>query len=109
MYMFDDKFKDMIVSCLTEALDAEDLKSALEKSSKIITAFYPNTKLWFTKSFGKRWSFIAGAGVDSFIEPQRIEYQDGYAAFLQNFTFKQEEEKAVLTDLFRIITTIQHQ
>lgn len=105
--MFSDKFKEMLVSCLTEAMDAEDLKSALEKSSKIITAFYPNTKLWFAKSFGKRWCFLAGAGTDSFIQPQRIEYQDGYAAFLQNFSFKCEEEKMVLTDLFRIITTVQ--
>jgi len=107
IYMFSDEFKEMVSSCIAESFRCENLKSALEKSAKIITEFYPDTKLWFAKSFGKRWCFLAGAGTDSFIQPQRIEYQDGYAAFLQNFSFAHEDEKAILIDLFRIITNIQ--
>lgn len=108
MCMFDSKFKDMLVFCLKEALRAESLESSLKKSSEIITSFYPNTKLWFAKRFGKRWSFITGAGADSFTSSQKVEYLEGHAVFLQNFSFKQKKEQEVLMNLFRIIT-IMHQ
>ncbi|MDD3840650.1 MAG: hypothetical protein PHP06_08790 [Clostridia bacterium] len=105
--MFDDDFKKMTVHCFQEALQAEDLETSFKNISNIITSFYSGTKLWFAKSFGKRWSYFAGSGQDSLIQWEKIEYQKGYAVFLQNFISVPKEEKDVLIDLFKIITTIQ--
>jgi hypothetical protein len=107
MCMFNTDFKKMISSCLKEALQAENLETSLEKTSNKIASFYPDTKLWFAKSYGKRWEYIAGSGRDSLTQWERIEYQKGYAVFLQNFSSVPKQEKDELIDLFRMITTIQ--
>jgi hypothetical protein len=105
--MFRADFKELLRQNLKDALDAPNLKSSLQKMAEAVSKFYPGTKIWFTRRFGKRWSYIAGAGEETYNPPEKIIYLDDYAVFLQNFKDIYFEEKAALSDLFKLITIIQ--
>lgn len=107
MYMFRTDFKELLRQSLKDALDAPDLKSSLQKMAEMVSEFYPGTKIWFARRFGKRWSYIAGAGKETYNPPEKIVYFNDYAIFLQNFNDISSEEKAILSDLFRLVTIIQ--
>lgn len=105
--MSKDNLKVLLTQCIKEALDAPSLKDALQNTANAIIMYYPNTKIWFAQSFGKRWSYIAGAGEETYIKPEQVVYLKDYSVFLQNFKDISKDEESILIDLFRLITVIK--
>ncbi|HHU69941.1 MAG TPA: hypothetical protein GXZ31_06545 [Thermoanaerobacterales bacterium] len=94
--MFNSDLKKIIKDSLEAALKVASLREALEIVSESVIEYYPDKKIWFTKCFGKREEFIAGAGKDSFLPPEKIQLTDKYSVFLQNFSDLSYEEKETI-------------
>lgn len=107
MYMFKTEFKGLLKQCLKEALDSSDLKDSMHKIAKAVSGYYPGTKIWFARRFGKRWSYISGAGKETYNSPEEMAYLEDYAAFLQNFDEVSSDEKEMLTCLFKLVTAVK--
>lgn len=88
-------------------ISSKDLETSLKLIAKSISSYYPNSKIWFTKNFGKRREFITGAGKETFRHTEKLEYANDYTTFLQNLTSLTTKERNILTELFDIVTVIQ--
>ena len=108
MCMYDTKppFRELIKDLLLRSLSAGDLSRALDAVSESVTTFYPDVKIWFAETLGRRQSFLSGAGKESFLPPERTQLSDRYAVFMQNAQNVPPEEKEILLSIFKIITAI---
>ena len=101
MCMFNTDFKKMISSCLKEALQAENLETSLEKTSNKIASFYRTQSCGLQKAMAKGGNISPGSGRDSLTQWERIEYQKGYAVFLQNFSSVPKQRKGRINRPFQ--------
>lgn len=92
---------------LLRAMTSENLEGSLKVIAETIVSQFPDSKIWFTKSFGKRREYITGAGKETFASTERLEYAKNYTAFLQNLSNLTTGEKNALTGLLNLVTIIQ--
>lgn len=106
MSMYSMNFRRLLKNILSQIVIYEDLKSSLKVVAESVCAYYPDSKIWFTENFGKRHSYIVGAGKETYKPVQKLEYANNYTAFLQNLSGLNSEEKSILADVLNIVTII---
>ncbi|QZY56498.1 hypothetical protein [Crassaminicella profunda] len=100
-------FKIWVEDTLQSALREKEFQKALEKLCGSIIIYYPDIKIWFAEKFGKRWSYIIGAGKESFTQSEKVLLTSNYGVFLQNTDKISCEEKDCIIALMKIICTIK--
>lgn len=87
-------------------LAARDLTMALKSLAQSITSYYPHTKVWFAQRFGKRYSFLAGAGQEFYLPAEKIEFDPDYSLFWQIQDEITPEEREILIAVCKIVIAI---
>ncbi|MDI3534186.1 MAG: hypothetical protein PWQ82_551 [Thermosediminibacterales bacterium] len=96
-------FKHWLKNTLNKILQKESLLETLECLSEEITQKYPNIKIWFTRKYGKRLSYITGNGREHFLPPVKIDISKNYSAFIENLSVVPEKEAEILVSLFKVV------
>ncbi len=100
-------FNAWLENSLQVVLCAKDGVEALNMAAQSVVAYYPGTKIWFFQQFGKRLSYITGAGQESFCESEQIGLSGNYGVFLQNFPNVDDAEKDILISFLKITAALR--
>jgi hypothetical protein len=107
MCIYKEDFKIWLEEILKVAMKEKRLEDSLEKLCNDIINYYPDIKIWFAEKLGKRWSYITGAGMESFMQSEKVSITSKYGVFLQNADKISCEEKESIFALMKIICTIK--
>ncbi len=100
--MYNEKWIKWKSKTIKNAKVAGDLNDSLRLLATKISKYYPGIKIWFTQKLGKRESYIAGAGQEQYIAPQKYKLNSKYNVFLQDNNLKKEDKEKII-EICRII------
>lgn len=103
----EETYKIWLEYTLRIVMKQKEFKEALEKLCQAIATYYPHIKIWFAEKFGKRWSYITGAGMESFMQSEEVLITSKYGMFLQNADKIPCEEKDCIIAIIKIICAIK--
>ncbi len=106
IFMSDDLIKNKriwVKETIENAFKADKLEPALEAVVKSLVSLYPQSKIWIAERYGKRESFIAGSGKESYHPAKKISITDCYNLFLQDFPEKSRQEIGLIVAIFKIV------
>lgn len=105
--MYKKEFSNMIKNILEKIANKESLKESLSIACRYISEYYPGIQISFTEIFGKRVSYIAGAGKETYKSCKKIMVDENHALLIQNPSKISLDEEDAITALFKIILVMK--
>ncbi len=59
---------------------------------------FPDNKIWITRKFGKRDSYLAGLGQEKYCKAVRVKLSDDYTAFVEDKWEMKDDEISVIKE-----------
>lgn len=105
--MYKKEFSNLIKTILEKIIKKESLKEVLSIACRYISEYYPGIQISFTEIFGKRVSYIAGAGKETYNSCKKIMVDENHALLIQNSSKMNLNEEDAIVSLFKIILIIK--
>lgn len=106
--MCTENFKKFIENCLKEILGNKNIKDLFKVLCNNTVAFYKETQVIFAEKFATRVAYVTGSGMEKFNPQEKIELNDRYVVFLQNFENISSYEKDILISMFKLAVLIKN-
>lgn len=95
--------RKLVINIIEETFEADNLESALETLVKSLTSIYPGSKIWIAEKYGKRKSYIAGSGNETYQPAEKLSITDDYYLFLQDFSEMNKRERELARSIFKLV------